>query len=436
MLDRREKPLFSEGQSVYYPGSGVATIVAIEDMEVAGFLTTVYDLHYARDGSHVMVPLSKAAKNGLRNIGTMEQLHAAVAIIKDRSRASKKMWQLWAKQLEEKLQSTDLRVVAEVIRDLYVPEGSETDRSDTERRIYEQAFRLFLPEAALILSKSEQDTLAYLTAQTGKMFKPSLAANRRESVTVGPAKYRTPTTPRAPAPKPSRPATPAAPKLAAVPIAVRPPPPPPVRPVAPPSVPAKPAPPQLVVDNRPRTPSVPPAGNGRDVHAEELAATVAELRRSLVSVRTEAMNMHKQLEAAQKSHRADTEALQKHLAARTLEAKALEEQLSVASRELRDAQEQLRGANEKLKAQGSRIGNLETVHRNEIGRLQELLLFACLAFCACESERSRLTQATATKEAPVAAKPQPKKRSSLKRQPGGFLWDPKWDVEIERKKKR
>lgn len=445
MLDKAVKPPFSQGQHVYYPGVGLATIVAVEEMEVAGFATTVYDLLYSKDGSHVKVPIAKAAKNGLRHVGTRQQLDAAIGVIKEKPRSNKQLWQLWAQKLEQKLHSNDMLVVAEVIRDLYVSEHTE-GRSDTERRLYEQAFRLFLPEAALILGKTEQGALMYIAEQTGKTFKPNLGTGVRDNVGSRPAQYKTPATPRATAPKPLRAVTPvaprpdappphavtpAAPRLAAQPSPVR------TAPVpTPPREPARPvAPPRLVVVNPPDAHSIAPVGNGKDEHAQALA-TVDELRRQLLAVRGEAEKVRKQMESERSSHRTATEALQTHLTARTLEAKALEAQLSEASRELRNAQEQLHGARGQLEAQAFGIADLETVHRNEIGRLQELLLWACVAFFASEAERSRMTHAATTEEVPVAAKPRPKKRSGLKRQPGGFLWNPKWDAEIGRKKNR
>lgn len=442
MLDRPAKPPFSEGQHVYYPGTGVATIIAIEEMEVAGFTTTVYDLVH-KDGSHVKVPLSKAAKNGLRNIGTRQQLDAAVDIIKGRSRVGAKTWQVRAQASEAKLHSGDMCVVVEVIRDLYVSEDTE-DRSDTARRLYEQAFRLFLPEAALILGMTDQGTLMHLASETGKVFKPSLGTGMRESAPVGsPKRGRPPSAPAATAEKKPSAEQPTAPRSLASPSATRPTPVPAPRPPAaahtaprpvPERAPAKPA----VTEH---ASSVASADNGYDARIQELTATIAELRGTLASLRAEHTGLQQQLVTAHNLHRADNGALHAQVAARTLEVKTLEKKLLAVSCELLNVQKQLRSAHEKLEAQAFGIADLETVHRNEIGRLQELLLLACTAFFASEAERSRMTDVVTsphsdTEEAPVAANPRPKKRSGLKRQPGGFLWDPKWDRQMAQKRKR
>jgi|GEM_PF-3964985 len=442
MLDKALKPPFSQGQHVYYPGTGVATIVAITEMEVAGFATTVYDLLYSKDGSHVKVPIAKAAQNGLRHIGTKQQLDAAVSIIKEKSRSNKQQWQLWAQKLEQKLHSSDILVVAEVIRDLYVSEHTE-GRSDTERRLYGQAFRLFLPEAALILGTTEKGALMYLAAQTGKTFKQNLGTGARDNVGMSPAQYKTPTS-RATAPKPPRAAAPAAPRLAAQPSPVRTA-PLPAPSAAPPRTPERPvAPPRLVVVNPPGAPSVAPVGNGKDTHAPAPAA-MDELRRQLLAARGETEKVRRQMESERGSHRTATEALQAQLTARIAEAKALEERLSATSRELQDAQEQLRAAHANLEAQAFGIADLETVHRNEIGRLQELLFWACLAFFASEAERSRMMH-EAAHTAPLAPRAKPKqskgrasshpKSSGLQLQPDGTLWNPAWDKVMGQQKKR
>lgn len=171
MLDNPKTLPFSEGQCAHYPAYGVVTVAGIEEVPVSGEKVTVYRLNL-RDGNSIKVPVAKAEQNGLRPIAEAGRVKEIIATLKNTPQKESGIWQRRAAHYKEKLDSGDLVKIAEVIRDLHTEVGKSGKPITIYQALYQQAFDFLLSETALILGKTETETLSYISQESGKSFNP------------------------------------------------------------------------------------------------------------------------------------------------------------------------------------------------------------------------------------------------------------------------
>ena len=104
------------------------------------------------------VPVKKVATSGLRKLSSRKLMDEAMTILKGRARVKRSMWSRRAQEYEQKINSGDPVLIAEVVRDLHRNVG-QPDQSFSERQIYESARdRLAGEVAALEKTDLEQAT--------------------------------------------------------------------------------------------------------------------------------------------------------------------------------------------------------------------------------------------------------------------------------------
>lgn len=126
------------GEVVLYPARGVCTVREIATTWVDGEAFEVYVLVQEGTGGTLMVPMGKAAANGLRRVPAGKELDGALEVLKGRARVGRGVWARRAKEFEEKIKSGDPAQLAEVVRDLHGKAG-QPEQSYSERMIYENA---------------------------------------------------------------------------------------------------------------------------------------------------------------------------------------------------------------------------------------------------------------------------------------------------------
>src|SRR6202011_5979347 len=115
-----QRQLFKPHEYVVYPAHGGGQIVAIEEQEVAGFKLELFVVRFVRDKMILKVPTPKAASVGMRRLADAPAVKAALDTLTGRARIKRTMWSRRAQEYEAKINSGDLKAIAEVERDLSV----------------------------------------------------------------------------------------------------------------------------------------------------------------------------------------------------------------------------------------------------------------------------------------------------------------------------
>lgn len=151
--------MFIIGTLVVYPAQGVGEIERIDHKDIGGAPCDFYIVRIRSNNITLMVPVNNASNVGLRELISSEQ---AVDILKELHGDLEKIiftgqnWNRRFREYSERLKSSNLSVVAEVLRELLLI-GRNKELSFGERRLLEQAMNLVSGELAEVLSISAND---------------------------------------------------------------------------------------------------------------------------------------------------------------------------------------------------------------------------------------------------------------------------------------
>lgn len=140
---------FKAGDSVVYPSHGVGKIIDIESQAIGGIEIQLYVIHFEREKMSLRIPVRKAKKSGLRALSNYGDVEKVLTVLRSRPKTSKGMWSRRATEYETKINSGELSLIAEVVRDLY-KNVDDPDRSYSERLIYESALNRLSSEFAAL----------------------------------------------------------------------------------------------------------------------------------------------------------------------------------------------------------------------------------------------------------------------------------------------
>ena len=104
------------------------------------------------------VPTAKAATSGMRALSDELTLKDAFTTLKGRARIKRTMWSRRAQEYEAKINSGDLILVSEVVRDLHRTDA-QPEQSYSERQLYERAIDRMVREVAAIRKESRDAAL-------------------------------------------------------------------------------------------------------------------------------------------------------------------------------------------------------------------------------------------------------------------------------------
>jgi CarD family transcriptional regulator len=164
-----EQQKFSIGDRVVYPSHGVGEVIDIETQQIANMSIDVYVISFPHNKMTLRVPISRASATGLRHLSSKEDIEAVYNILNDKPKKGNKMWSRRAQEYEAKINSGQLALIAEVVRDLY--KNVENDRSYSERTIYESALNRLASEIAAL----ENISIASSTEKLTELLKEKLA---------------------------------------------------------------------------------------------------------------------------------------------------------------------------------------------------------------------------------------------------------------------
>lgn len=158
---------FRVNDYVVYPTHGVGKIVAVEAQEVAGTRLELFVIAFEQEKMTLRVPLNKAKIVGMRVLSSRDTVKTALKTLRGRARIKRTMWSRRAQEYEAKINSGDLLLIAEVVRDLHRAEG-QPEQSYSERQIYEAALERLAREVGAV---EELDTGAALERVEGALKK-------------------------------------------------------------------------------------------------------------------------------------------------------------------------------------------------------------------------------------------------------------------------
>jgi len=181
---KKKNVSFKVGQHIIYPAHGVGEVIGIEQEIIAGFDIEVYVVKFEQDKMTLRVPTSKAGNSGMRALSDDLILKDAFTTLKGRARVKRTMWSRRAQEYEAKINSGDLILVAEVVRDLHRTEA-QPEQSYSERQLYERALDRMVREVAAIRRSSRdaamEDIIDTLTkARTRQAAKAAKTAEDAE----------------------------------------------------------------------------------------------------------------------------------------------------------------------------------------------------------------------------------------------------------------
>ena len=149
--------MFIQNDLVVYPAQGVGKIERIDRKNVGDTVCELYIVRIRANNVTLMVPVKNASNVGLR---TLTQPEKAAAILKSLrcdchgTVFTGQNWNRRFREYSERIKSSDLAVVAEVLRELMLI-GRNKELSFGEKRLQEQSMGLVAGELAEVLQIDE-----------------------------------------------------------------------------------------------------------------------------------------------------------------------------------------------------------------------------------------------------------------------------------------
>ncbi len=149
LSESRNKITFKSGDFAVYPSHGVGKIADIERTMVLGQDFSCYLMYFEKEKLTIKIPVNSSEKIGLRHLVSKSQMEEVFSILRSGVKKLKGMWSRRAQEYETKINSGDIMLLAEVLRDL-TRDIEDGDRSYSERIIYETAVHRLAAEYAVI----------------------------------------------------------------------------------------------------------------------------------------------------------------------------------------------------------------------------------------------------------------------------------------------
>ena len=139
---------FKGGENIVYPTHGVGRILTIEKFQYDLVEEQLYVIQFFQDKLTIRVPFSKAKLIGLRNITSKPSMTRTLSILKQKPKIKKAMWSRRAQEYDQKINSGDIKLLSEVVRDLF-RKDDQTEQSYSERQMFQVAFERYAREFAI-----------------------------------------------------------------------------------------------------------------------------------------------------------------------------------------------------------------------------------------------------------------------------------------------
>jgi len=158
---------FKTGEFIVYPAHGVGQIVNIESQEVAGHSLELFVIDFQKDKMRLKVPVAKATSSGMRKLSEEDYVERALKIVQGKARVKRTMWSRRAQEYDAKINSGDLILISEVVRDLYRADN-QPEQSYSERQLFEAALDRMAREIAAVNALSETEAVRLIEVNLAK----------------------------------------------------------------------------------------------------------------------------------------------------------------------------------------------------------------------------------------------------------------------------
>lgn len=158
---------FKTNEFVVYPAHGVGQIASIEEQEVAGHKLELFVISFQQDKLILRVPVTKIVSAGMRKLAAPEVVEKALKTVQGRARVKRTMWSRRAQEYEAKINSGDLILIAEVVRDLFRSEN-QPEQSYSERQLYEAALDRMARELSAVNKISSTEAVVLIEKNLAK----------------------------------------------------------------------------------------------------------------------------------------------------------------------------------------------------------------------------------------------------------------------------
>jgi CarD family transcriptional regulator len=148
---------FKLKQKIVYPSQGVGVIKHIEEKDFKGEKVPYYTIFLEGGDMTVMVPVDKAEELGIRAIVPPEEAERALELISEDFEPNPSDWKLRYQQNLDLLRKGTVMDIAAIVRSLY-HRTKVKELPIMERKLYDQAFKLFEDEIAHSLKKTAVET--------------------------------------------------------------------------------------------------------------------------------------------------------------------------------------------------------------------------------------------------------------------------------------
>ena len=139
---------FKAGENIVYPTHGVGRILTIEKFQYDLVEEKLYVIQFFQDKLTIRVPFAKAKLIGLRNITSKPSMTRTISVLKQKPKIKKAMWSRRAQEYDQKINSGDIKLLSEVVRDLF-RKDDQTEQSYSERQMFQVAFERYTREFAI-----------------------------------------------------------------------------------------------------------------------------------------------------------------------------------------------------------------------------------------------------------------------------------------------
>lgn len=150
------KSNFKVGDCAIYPSHGIGKIVGIEKTFIMGQDFSCYLMYFEKEKLSIKIPINSAEKIGLRHLISKAQMDEVFVVLRSGVKKLKGMWSRRAQEYETKINSGDVMLLAEVLRDL-TRDIEDGERSYSERIIYETAIYRLAGEYSAIYGVSFEE---------------------------------------------------------------------------------------------------------------------------------------------------------------------------------------------------------------------------------------------------------------------------------------
>lgn len=140
---------FKVNDKIVYPAHGVGRIMSLEKQQVAGIAIELFVIDFDQEKMKLRVPTGKAKAAGMRPLSEEKTVKDSIVLLKGRARIKRTMWSRRAQEYDAKINSGDMKLVAEVVRDLYRGDD-QPEQSYSERQLFEAALDRMAREVAAV----------------------------------------------------------------------------------------------------------------------------------------------------------------------------------------------------------------------------------------------------------------------------------------------